>query len=219
MQRFQYCMCSVRSPGIMNLKTRPYLEQKTAWPIEGRHILAQYDADTIVVYQAYSPAIGCYAAEHGHFGGDFSYSRMSWIKPNFLWMMFRSGWGTKPGQEITLAVRLKRPFFDQILAAAVPSTHDPALFNSYEGWKKAVARSDVRRQWDPDHGPSGEPLQRRAIQLGLRGKTLAAYGQRETVEIIDLTAFVVEQRRFVEARAYSQLVTPEERVYPQPAAR
>src|SRR5262245_58806343 len=25
---------------------------------------------------------------------------MSWIKLNFLWMMFRSGWGTKPDQEV-----------------------------------------------------------------------------------------------------------------------
>ena len=33
------------------------------------HILAQFDATSIVVYQAYRPAIGHYAAEHGHFGG------------------------------------------------------------------------------------------------------------------------------------------------------
>ena len=69
------------------------------WPKEGRHILAQFDDDTVIVYQAYRPSIGRYAAEHGAFGGDFSYSRMSWVKPNFLWMMYRSGWGTqgRPG--------------------------------------------------------------------------------------------------------------------------
>jgi len=27
---------------------------------------------------------------------------MSWIKPNFLWMMYRCGWGTKEGQQVTL---------------------------------------------------------------------------------------------------------------------
>ena len=67
----------------MALVTEPYSEQVKVWPKEGRHILAQYD-DTLVVYQAYRPSIGRYAAEHGAFGGDFSYSRMSWIKPNFL---------------------------------------------------------------------------------------------------------------------------------------
>ena len=29
---------------------------------------------------------------------------MSWIKPNFLWKMYRCGWATKEGQEIVLAV-------------------------------------------------------------------------------------------------------------------
>src|SRR4051812_30948572 len=81
--------------------TEPYPEQVNMWPPEGRHILAQFDAETVIVYQAYRSAIGQYAAEHGTFGGDFSYSRMSWVKPNFLWMMYRSGWGTKQNQEVT----------------------------------------------------------------------------------------------------------------------
>ena len=52
----------------------PYPEQMRIWPTEGRHILAQYDDSSIIVYQAYRPAIGQYAAQHGKFGGDFSYS-------------------------------------------------------------------------------------------------------------------------------------------------
>lgn len=75
----------------MPLRTEPYRAQAARWPAEGRHVLAQYDADTVVVYQAYAPAIGRFAADHGTFGGAFSYERMSWIKPNFLWMMYRSG--------------------------------------------------------------------------------------------------------------------------------
>lgn len=75
------------------LPTESYRDQAAIWPKAGRHVLARFDADTVVVYQAYRPAIGRYAVEHGHFGGDFSFSRMSWVKPNFLWMMFRSGWG------------------------------------------------------------------------------------------------------------------------------
>ena len=68
----------------MDLPTEPYAEQVARWPTAGRHILAHYDDETIVVYQAYRPSIGRFAIEHGRFGGDFSYSRMSWIKPNFL---------------------------------------------------------------------------------------------------------------------------------------
>src|SRR5690349_2164524 len=139
----------------MHLQTELYQHQQTHWPNSGRVILAQFDDDTVVVYQAYSPEIGHFAAQHGRFGGSFSYDRMSWIKPNFLWMMYRSGWGTKPGQEVILAVRLKREFFDQLLSQAVPSGYDRDLYPALDAWKRDVARSNVRLQWDPDHGPSG----------------------------------------------------------------
>jgi hypothetical protein len=75
------------------IPSQRYLDQQQRWPSSGRHILACFDEESIVVYQAYSPAIGRFAARHGYFGGEFSYSRMSWIKPNFLWMMYRSNWG------------------------------------------------------------------------------------------------------------------------------
>jgi hypothetical protein len=61
----------------MNLLIEPYCEQVKVWPKGGRHILAQYDEETIIVYQAYRPSIGRFAAQHGVFGGDFSFSRMS----------------------------------------------------------------------------------------------------------------------------------------------
>jgi len=35
----------------VNLATTRYLDQVTTWPCEGRHILAHFDADTIVVYR------------------------------------------------------------------------------------------------------------------------------------------------------------------------
>jgi len=75
----------------MNVPTRAYVDQVREWPRAGRHILSQYDDGTIVVYQEYAPAIGRFATMHGHFGGEFKYTRMSWIKPNFLWMMYRRG--------------------------------------------------------------------------------------------------------------------------------
>ena len=98
----------------MHLPTAMYVEQSSTWPDSGQHILAHHDQESIVVYQAYQPSIGRYAVAEGKLGGpDFSFSRMSWIKPNFLWMMYRSGWGTKKGQEMTLGLRIKRSYFDQ----------------------------------------------------------------------------------------------------------
>jgi hypothetical protein len=197
----------------MHLTTERYVTQADQWPSQGKHILAYYDAETIVVYQAYRPSIGKHAIEHGAFGGDFSYSRMSWIKPNFLWMMYRSGWGTKEGQDITLALRLRRAFFDHLLAQAVASSFDPSEYTTRDDWASAVANSAVRLQWDPDHDPNGKPLLRRALQLGLRGSMLEAFGRRELLDVIDMTDFVAAQRQQLLSVGLAQVKTPIERKY------
>jgi hypothetical protein len=197
----------------MKLPTERYLDQVTIWPSTGRHILAHYDADTIVVYQAYRPSISEYAIKHGAFGDGFSYARMSWIKPNFLWMMYRSGWGTKEEQETTLGLRLRRQFFDSILAQAVASSLNQSDQVSQEAWKASLASSNVRLQWDPNHGPHGNALARRAIQLGLRGSVLEAFGKRELIEVIDMTEFVSGQRELLSRVGTGELITPVERVY------
>jgi len=197
----------------MSLLTERYLDQLPFWPKSGRHILAQVDAESVIVYQAYRPSIGQFAITHGYFGGEFSYTRMSWIKTNFLWMMYRSGWGTKPGQEVTLAIRLHRPFFDSLLTQAVESTFSAGQYVSYAEWKCAIARSLVRVQWDPDHLPTGSAVLRRALQLGLRGRVLKEYGKQQILEIIDLSNFVSEQRVNISSDRRAELVTPAECVY------
>lgn len=176
--------------------------------------MAQYDDETVIVYQAYRPDIGRFAAEHGYFGGDFKLTRMSWIKPNFLWMMYRSTWGTSEGQEVTLAVRIRRSAFDEILSLAVHSSCVRDVYTDQGSWKKAVTKSAVRLQWDPDHHPAGNPLPRRAIQLGLRGDVLAQYAREWIVEIEDISQFVAEQYQYVLAKDYDRLITPAEQPYP-----
>ena len=189
-----------------------YCSQRDLWPRAGRHILAHFDDDSIIVYQAYRPAIGSFAARENGFGGDFSLSRMSWIKPNFLWMMYRSGWGSKAGQEITLAVRLKRTFFDAALAQAVPSSFGASDYATNAEWQSAVAASAVRLQWDPDHDPSGAKCERRALQLGLRGEMLRQYAREAILEIEDISEFVAAQSSHAGA-PFAALLTPRERVY------
>lgn len=197
------------------MKTEAFTTQVARWPSRGRHILAQFDDTSVIVYQAYRASIGHHAAAHGDFlGGGFSLDRMSWIKPNFLWMMYRCGWAQKEGQEVVLAVSLLRTAFDEILAAAVPSSHDTRRYATREDWQRAVARSDVRLQWDPDHGPSGNRVERRAIQLGLRGRTLAQYAKPWIVSIEDITPFVREQHIAFQRGGGDVLVTPREEVYP-----
>src|SRR5262249_7872111 len=142
---------------------------------------------------------------------------------NFLWMMYRSNWGRSRGQGVILAVRLRRSFFDRLLAQAVPSTFTRGLFPNEAEWKAAVANSDVRLQWDPDHLPTAEKCERRAIQLGLRGSALEAYGKREIIEIVDMSEFVAEQRERAASWQSGELETPVETAYvpddPQIATR
>jgi hypothetical protein len=197
------------------LRIAPYLEQQARWPSAGRHVLAQYDDDAVVVYQAYRPSIGRSAVADQRFGGGgFSLSRMSWIKPNFLWMMYRCGWAAKEGQEVVLAVWLQRAAFERILAAAVPSTYHPDAYPDRAAWSRAVKASEVRMQWDPDHHPSGSPVERRAIQLGLRGGMLAGYACDWIVEIQDITPQVQALRAALTSGGLAALATPHEAVFP-----
>lgn len=197
----------------MKLLTEQYISQVKCWPSSGRYILAQFNNDSIVVYQAFRPSIGNFAVKHGYFGGEFSLNRMSWIKTSFLWMMYRSGWGTKADQEVILAIWLKRWAFDDILAAAVPSSYLPELYLSKDEWQQAVKQSSVRLQWDCDYDPCRKPIDRRAIQLGLRGKFLSRYAQDWIVDIEDISEFVQQQYPNRLIRNRSQLLTPIESVY------
>lgn len=166
------------------------------------------------MYQAFPKAIADFAVAHGYLGGNFRLDRMSWIKPNFLWMMYRSGWATKLDQEHVLAIHLQRTGFEELLRQAVHSHYVPALYETELQWRQAVAESAVRLQWDPDHDPFGRSLPRRAVQLGLRGQILLQYAQQWILSIEDITAFVHTQHQLVQSAQLDRLLTPVERLYP-----
>ncbi|KAL3872388.1 hypothetical protein ACJMK2_040317 [Sinanodonta woodiana] len=191
-----------------SLETERYIDQvQNEWPKTGRHILAQYDTETIVVYQAFRPEIATFAVENGKFGGSYyNFDRMSWIKTNFLWMMYRSGWATKPGQDRILAVRITLEGFDEILKTSHEAQH-------IQGQKRPDRCDLVRLQWDPDHDPCGNKESRRAIQLGLRGDILRKFNENWIRDIIDITDFVKEQHVLVVQNDLNSLRTPKERVY------
>lgn len=194
-----------------SLRWAPWREQEASWPQAGRHILAQHDEEHVVVYQAYRPEIAEHVVRHQRFGGPWSLDRMTWIKPNFLWMMYRCGWATKPGQEHVLAVWLpRRVLEEEILARAVHSSYVADTYGSRDAWQEAVKRSDVRLQWDPDHGPGGNALERRAIQLGLRGAATRAFANEWVQRIEDVTPLVRAQRDLL--HDLERLQTPVEHV-------
>lgn len=197
----------------MKIELKKYDEQIVAWPKSGYHIMAQYDEEEIIVYQSYRKEIGEFAAKNQYFGGAFSLDRMTWIKPNFLWMMYRNGWGTKEGQETVLAIHLKISAFHTYLQNAIYSSYSTSLEMSQEDWKESVKTSSVRLQWDPDHDPYGNKLERRAIQIGLRDDFIKSFAKEDIVLIEDISEFVKEQYEFVQNKELEKLMVPAEKPF------
>jgi hypothetical protein len=197
----------------MNLKTISYLQYEKNLPQSGKHIIGQLSGSNIVVYQAFNPKISEWAIANQKFGGPFySYSRMSWIKPNFLWMMYRSGWAMKEHQQNILAIKIPVERFEILLNEAVHSNYIEEIYKTHENWKQKLNRSLVRLQWDPDHNPGGAKLERRAIQIGIRGKMLEQFGTDWIVSIEDITDFVKLQKQRFDAGNMEDFQVIEEQV-------
>jgi hypothetical protein len=198
----------------MDLHTELYSVSRQFLPVDGQHIVAHQTEAQVVVYQAYNPVIAQFAVENQYLGGPgFNYGRMSWIKPNFLWMMYRCGWASKENQERVLALWLDKAAFEEILGQAVFSTFTAGNYESADAWKQELATKNVRLQWDPDHSPYGGKLTRRALQLGLKNSTLEQFGKQQVARIEDITPFVQQQKLHVNNRQLEQLLVPQERVY------
>lgn len=178
-----------------------------------REIRALYTESTIRVYQAYNRVIAEEAVKKGTFGSNFNMNRMTWIKPSFLWMMYRCGWAAKQNQEHVLAIDMKRDAFDFIVQNAIHSTYNSGMHISREEWKEQVKNSDIRCQWDPERDLFGNPLEYRSIQLGLRGTAVQKYVEEWIVKITDITDYVRElNEQRIQGRDVS-LLLPEERIY------
>jgi hypothetical protein len=141
---------------------------------------------------------------------------MTWIKPSFRWLMHRSGWASKPGQEHALAVRITRAGWEEALSRAVLTSPDPRVYASHEQWRDALAHAVVRVQWDPEYSVRDEKLDHRSIQVGLSRDIIGRYVNDWTVEIRDLTSLAHKiseclRRGDVEG---AQALLPPEKPYP-----
>ena len=177
-------------------------------------IRASYDETTIRVYQAYSDTIANAALAHGRFvAPPFKMERMTWIKPSFLWMMYRAGWGFKDaGQSRILAVDITRKGFDWALEHSCLSHADASM--SKDEWEALKQRSPVRVQWDPERDLLLEPQQHRAIQIGLSREAVDLYVNQWIVRLTDVTPLahaihgLVAEGRYDEARGMLPVEAP-----------
>ena len=155
-------------------------------------IRAFYTKDFIRVYQAYSDDIADAALRNGTFvSPPFSMTRMTWIKPSFLWMMYRSGWGMKDsGQKRILAIDLTHEGFSEIINQGILNHYENIKYNNnIEEWKLKIKESDVVIQWDPERDILLNKLNYRTIQIGLRNTAIHKYCNKWITNITDATEF------------------------------
>lgn len=184
-----------------------------------RQIRAHVTGEVVRVYQAFVPEIGAAAVRAQTFVAPFRRNRMTWIKPSFTWMMYRSGHGSKPGQECVLGVDIRREGFEWAIAHACLSSFDSAIHASYEEWRAQLAASSVRVQWDPERTVDLRELPWRSVQIGLGPEAVGSYVDRWIVAVHDMTPTVREIRdalRRGDVAAAARLL-PEETPYPLPA--
>jgi hypothetical protein len=162
-------------------------------------IRAVYTDTTITVYQAYSDEIADKALPAQKFVPPFQFNRMTWIKPSFLWMMYRSAWGTKDGQKRVLAIDITRSGFQWCLEHACLSHFDPAIHASDDAWQAAKEQSAVRVQWDPERSIRLARLDHRSIQIGLSGPAVEKYVGDWIVGIQDVTSLAHSVHGLVES--------------------
>ncbi len=179
-------------------------------------IRADYDRDTIVVYQAFSNTIADAALRAGRFVAPFSFTRMTWVKPSFLWLMARSNWGRRPNQERTLAVRLRRDAWGHALSIAVPTDPSSAGYPNYTSWRRAFEAAAVHAQWDTERSLQGAGLGHYSLQLGLSRAVTREYAEVWAVSLVDLSARVRKLRELVQGgrAAEARRLLPPERVSP-----
>jgi hypothetical protein len=164
-----------------------------------RIIRAAFTDKTVRVYQAYRTEIAIAALEAGRFVPPFKMGRMTWIKPSFNWMMYRSGYATKPGQEFILGIDITRAGFEWALENALLSSFNAAAHDSPEQWASALATKCVRVQWDPERDWRLNVIEDvRAIQIGLSGEAVKRYVSEWIVDIKDVTPMA---RKLAEAAA------------------
>jgi hypothetical protein len=180
-------------------------------------IRAAYDEHTLTVYQAYAPGLAAAAVAQQRLDvPGFKVERMTWIKPSFLWMMYRSGWATKENQERVLAVKIQRTGLDWALQHACLSHFVATAHPDPAAWKEQLQAAPVRIQWDPERDLHLNPLPHRAIQIGLSGEAVFRYMHEWTVAITDVTDQAHDIHSLIQTGYLLQAEArlPQEAVYP-----
>jgi hypothetical protein len=152
-----------------------------------RQIRALYDQDTITVYQASNSKIAAAAvaavAHQKLNASPLFRPRMTWIKPSYAWMLYRSGYSYKDSnQSHILALKITHAGFLELLRRAELS-HGPIEKRG----KGEEGKASVRVQWDPERSFRIGKLEYRSIQIGIPASLVGQWIDEWIVGIEDVT--------------------------------
>ncbi|AXT56036.1 DUF4291 domain-containing protein [Aquimarina sp. AD1] len=183
-----------------------------------QEIRADYDRETITMYQAYGKSIALPAIKNNKFESPFSFNRMTWIKPSYLWLMERSNWGTKSNQEYILGIKINKASWEKALSMGVLTDPDKTIYKSGALWDKEFRNAKVHIQWDPERTLKGAKMQIRSIQVGIGRDLIKEYNEEWIQEINDLTPLTKKIRLLLKDGKYKEAkrLVPGEKTYEVP---
>jgi hypothetical protein len=147
---------------------------------------------TIIVYQAYSDPIATAAVASQSLSASplFNPARMTWIKPSWCWMMYRSGYSYKDANQVRiLALTMRLEDFWWLLRRARVTDEG--------GFKKGG--EEVRVQWDPERGVRlGRMEWTRSVQIGVPRDLSGRWVEEMVVGIEDVTERAREMKKVLD---------------------
>jgi len=182
------------------------------------------------VYQAYSSTIAVPAVREQKLDASpaFKVGRMTWVKPSFLWCMYRSGWSYKDAnQERILAIEMSREGLGQLVRCSVGAmgrdrpgagagagrtkvgvdgkveTETETETGTGTGIgkekeKEEKEKANVRFQWDPERDVRLGRLPHRSLQLGISSGMVQRWIDEWIVRIEDVTEDVRRLHALIE---------------------
>ena len=99
------------------------------------------------------------------------------------------------------------------------------LYDRFGFWDDDYVKSglpaksaDLVVQLDPERSYKlGKLQEKKAVQLGLKGRRLREYGQERLLWVEDITAYVAEQQRLWSNKGFSEMEPPTEEPYARQA--
>jgi hypothetical protein len=180
-----------------------------------RAVRATFDERTVLVWQAHTPEVAAAAVADGRYGPRICWSeRSTRFRLSLPALLDRNGWGTAPGRECILGVRVLREGFDALLRQAVHDAMEPELYPSRNAWHLARRYANVCIAWHADVDPAGNALEWETLRVEVRDHALKRFVREWVVGIEDWTPWVRANRPLVERSLPVPAIAP----YPLPEA-